>query len=209
MQHKLFWLILLSLTLNIQQTTAQKLQLCKCVYKTKAPANTPFDLYSPTTDIVVLSYTERLDEDIIIVDEDSSKTSNDCTQINKREPIYEWVAKVGDEELIIPKALDSIVLNNAQKDKLFKILHLYQQKQNQCVRRSANCYSPHYLILFYQNKQIVAFLEVCLLCTGHRKSKNIPKGLFDCPKKYKLLKNFFEEIGVKNHLQYEFKLFED
>jgi hypothetical protein len=186
------FLSIILITFFTHQVIAQK--PCECAFKKKAPKDTPFHLYSPETEIVVLSY----------------KNVYDTTEIIKPDGTFEvadiWLKDVGievkDNKHIIPAIQDSIILKTSQKEQLFKILHLYQVVRGNSTT-NYNCYQPHHLILFYQSKQIVAFLEVCFLCYGSSATEGILENLFSCSKKYDLLKDFFKEIGIKHHLEDE------
>jgi hypothetical protein len=172
-------------------TFAQK--PCKCAFKKKVPKDTPFHLYSPETEIVVVSYKDVYDITEIIEENGNRSAYTELQRVS---------IEIKDNKHIIPAIQDSIILNTSQKEQLFKILHLYQVVRGN-TSSTYNCYQPHHLILFYQNRQIVAFLEVCFLCYGNRASEEILENLFYCSKKYDLLKDFFKKIGIKHHLEDE------
>ncbi len=163
---------------------------CQCIYKKTAPVETPFHLYSSETEIVVLSYKDAYDTLWIISD-----SSNTMFDLGLHVSI-----EVKDNKHIIPETLDSIVLATSQKEKLFKILHLYQPTKSSCIVTNYACYEPHHLILFYQKKQIVAFIETCFVCYGNKTTENMFENIFMCQQKYIFLKDFFREIGIKHHL---------
>jgi hypothetical protein len=187
---KFFFLLLAAFFTH--QVVAQ--QHCKCAFEKKAPKGTPFHLYSPETEIVVLSYKALYDTMKI--------KRNDGTIEFQLVPAHPNIT-IKSKKYSLPAAADSIILVPSQKEKLFKILHLYQIQQTKCTITNSNCYQPHHLILFYQKKKIVAFIEICFSCYGNI-SKGISYSLFACAEKYDLLKNFFKEIGIKRHLKNEY-----
>lgn len=175
------------------QVIAQK--DCECAFKKKAPKDTPFHLYSPETEIVVLSYKDVYDT-MKLIRTDGTIEFRDIS-------VKDVGIEVKDNKYIIPAILDSIILNTSQKEQLFKILHLYQLKRGSCMVDGVVSYFPNHLILFYQQKQIMAFLEVSLPCHRNKATEKILEDLFFCNNKYDLLKDFFKKIGIKHHLKDE------
>jgi hypothetical protein len=124
-------------------------QGCECIYKKEAPKDTPFYLYKPEIEIIVLSYKQTYNTTKIIKPNGKTEFYTEPQQMPD---------EVNDGKFSISSVMDSVVLSNSQKEKLFTILHLYHLKNtNDCTSTTYNCYQPHHVILFYKNRQVIAF----------------------------------------------------
>jgi hypothetical protein len=93
------------------------------------------------------------------------------------------------------KVIDSLVLSNDQKDKVFNILldTKWEEKGMQ-----AACYEPRHLFLFYKDNKLVGYYEVCLECGGWLSSKELDDLPMFCIEKGDELKELFVKMNLKN-----------
>ncbi len=91
------------------------------------------------------------------------------------------------------KVIDSLILNNDQKSKVFEVL--LDTKYEGMI---AACYEPRHLFIFYKNNKMIGYYEVCLECGGWKNSEKLNFLPDFCMEKGEELKNLFIKMKLKN-----------
>jgi hypothetical protein len=114
------------------------------------------------------------------------KTSNGKLEQNQ----FDKITK--DNKVISERIKEQIEINQLQTDSLFAVLYDYGGLNS----TQADCYNPRHCIIFYEQGKIIAYLELCLECSGYRATKGISFGSF-CDEKWCKLWQYFKSIGMK------------
>ncbi|TRX28641.1 hypothetical protein FNW25_04425 [Flavobacterium franklandianum] len=93
------------------------------------------------------------------------------------------------------KVVDSLVLTNEQKDKIYTILLDTKWEENGMI---ATCYEPRHLFSFYKNEKVIGYYEVCLECGGHECSKELENLPMFCIEKGEEMQKIFKGFKLKN-----------
>lgn len=108
---------------------------------------------------------------------------------------------IQNDTIITSKTFEIKTLSEKQIDQLTDILYNYNysKKTNLISFSETGCYAPRHAIVFCnKSNQVISYIEICLEC------KKIVSGLPQeslgnfCDGKYKLLHQFFLEIGIKH-----------
>ncbi len=97
-----------------------------------------------------------------------------------------------DGALKHPVFLNKVNLNDQQKADLFEILFHYRQKDSNKFPAIRDCYEPRHAIIFYEEKQPIAFYEICFECENRRISEYMGDW---CEGKLGMLEKFFQKSG--------------
>jgi hypothetical protein len=97
------------------------------------------------------------------------------------------------------KTLERVTLTKSQSNFLKVILYNFKPK-NDTISMAASCYTPRHAILFYKQKKMIEYLEICLEC--YRMDYINKKSHFgsSCEEKWCLLQKYFATIGIKDGL---------
>lgn len=107
-----------------------------------------------------------------------------------------------NDTICLSKLNQLLQLNQSQIDTLTDILY------NTCYRNTINtvnamaCYFPRNAILFMdQDNHMMEYVEICFECHGNRESKEgILKEKF-CDNTYRLLKKYFDRLGLNTSVR--------
>lgn len=105
---------------------------------------------------------------------------------------------IKNNQLDTEKIKENFILTTKQLEGLTEILYNYDYRNDKGVRSATQCFEPHHGLVFLdeQNK-IVAYVEICFICSNFEVSnEKIEIGNF-CFGKFKLLKQLFKDVGVK------------
>lgn len=109
---------------------------------------------------------------------------------------------VKNKNIDYSRVIDSQILNPGQTDELTDILYNIGFDPNFKVENRvmdfSPCYEPRNGILFLNSKgKAFEFIEMCFGCNKTRTSSNkVKEGIF-CSQKFSLLKDFFQNTGIK------------
>jgi hypothetical protein len=101
---------------------------------------------------------------------------------------------IRDGKFVVQGIKQRITLKKADQDSLFSILYDYGRIE-ESEWYGADCYDPHHSVIFYQNNQAIAFLEICFSCEDTRQSKGFNFGTY-CSEKWGMLQKFFISKGA-------------
>jgi hypothetical protein len=106
-------------------------------------------------------------------------------ELGKYRDEREAYTKIKNNKVVLDKITKRVNLNKKQIQKLFDVLFKYKGNHTQ----GAKCYEPNDVLVFYNQGQIIAFLEICFSCKGTR-SYGVVFTDF-CDEKWEKLREFF------------------